>query len=121
MISRSIIKNVVTAEAAIYTILGTNPYGMAIFLHNIGANIITFKFQKALENLEDSFTDLDEDVDGFSAINGILDPGGVASTLLVTTSPYIRLLAHASGGSVLHSAVNQFSKSTSDILPILTI
>ena len=121
MINRSIIKNVTATEDAIFIVLGTNPYGMSLFLHNIGANTITFKFQKALENIEASYIDLVPDVDGYSALSGNLAIGDVVSNLIITSYPYIRLLASSAGASVLHSSVNQFTKSTSDILPILNI
>jgi hypothetical protein len=121
MISRSFTKPVLPTEGSIFTLLGGNPFGVFMFLHNTGLEQITYRFQKSVENVDLSYTDLLSPTDGTSAVSGTLDPDQVVSVMISDTSPFIRLMASGIATTELFVGVGQYSKNTSNVIATVSI
>lgn len=121
MISRSFTKAIAPTEATIFSLLGSNPFGVMIFIHNTGTEQITYRMQKANINEDASFQDLVPSTDGSTSVTGLLEVDEVASIHITDTSPFLRLMASATSTSELFVGVSQYSKNTSGLLAVLNI
>jgi hypothetical protein len=114
MITRTFVKDVVALEGTVFLVVGMNAFGMAIFLHNQGANQVTYRYQESNENVEGSFTDI-------ATFSGNLNTNAVILHKITSTKPYVRLLAYAAGGSKLLCGISQYYLNVSSIQPIINI
>lgn len=116
MITRSFVKTLTSTESPVFSLLGGNPHGFCLFLHNVGAGQVTYKTQKASQNEESNYQDLVVSNDGFGAVAGTIDPDAVVSMYITTTEPFLRLVASATVSSDLHIGVCQYNKTSSEFL-----
>lgn len=100
-------------EATAFTIIGENPNGLSIAIHNLSdSNYIDYRFQDANSNTDSSFDNLSEG-SGNWGVSGILSPDSVAMINIRSSKPFIRLLTSSSGGAVAEIGLMQVSNSAS--------
>ncbi len=116
MITRSFVKTLTSTEAPAFSLLGGNPHGFCLFLHNIGTGQITYKTQKATQNDDASYQDLVSSSDGFGSLAGTLAPDEVVSMYITTTEPFLRLMSSATVSTDINVGVCQYNKTSSDFL-----
>jgi hypothetical protein len=103
-------------EAQIFGFIQSSPVEAVITLQNDGVNTANYRFQEfngtAWADLDDLGTDL----------HNTLSSGQVKLVKVISTYPKVRMVANASGGSVIGFAVTRwFNRVDGADLPILAL
>jgi len=118
MINRCLNKPVVATSGTVFTLIGANAFGVALFIENTGdTNDVNYDIQESTENVDGSFSTISDDANA----NGTLGPGDVVLIRTMSSLPYIRMIADSAGGSDVKIGITQWEKNISDVLPILNI